>query len=361
MRQNAIRFGLAVLVTAAVLPGCDGTGPVVAERSELAQEVVNMGFRPDMIVEHKDYFLVEGDIVIPKADLQKRLDEAAAERPGNPAVRYQWSTNNLVSQSKMNWITVYIDPAVENNWAAATRQAMQYWNDVGASGVHFVEVYSNPMITVSTAEVADNPIAQASWPSAAGDPGTTITIDASYTNWGVYSQRIFVMAHELGHTIGFRHTNWQGNECGDCNGLGANQISGTPQTDAASVMNGASGGTYWSGFSNNDQIAAGVLYPAPAAPTVTSVSTNPSPARQYNPFYITINGSGFNTATAEVLLFPAGSSTPSVITSFSSKTSTQLVAGPVTLSIAGTYGVSVRNVYNGKMSQPISITVAPMY
>lgn len=109
------------------------------------------------------------------------------------------------------------------------------------------------------------------------------------------------------------------------------------------------------------------MYPTPPAPAlVTSVTTSPSPAVQYQPFTITINGSGFDPASVQVQVTGSTtvpSSCPYACTSmsFASKTSTQLVIYPFSLSIAGTYYVWVRNPVNYTWSGGQAITVRSMY
>lgn len=99
----------------------------------------------------------------------------------------------------------------------------------------------------------------------------------------------------------------------------------------------------------------GIVFSQETTPSVTSISTNPSPPLQYQPFTLTINGFNFDTASVQVQL--SGSSSSScpppngcAANSFTSKSSTQLVVYPVSLSILGTYGVRVRNGSGGTLS-----------
>lgn len=118
-------------------------------------------------------------------------------------------------------------------------------------------------------------------------------------------------------------------------------------------------------LSATDVATVDTLYPTPpAAAVVTSVSTSPSPAVQYNPFTLTINGSGFDPSTVQVQITGTStSSCPTACTSFSftSKTSTQIVIYPTTYSIPGTYQVWVRNPVNANWSGGQTITVRSLY
>jgi len=367
------RSVVLALIAAGAVVACErGNGPVgLGERDALTQQIVNMGFRPDMIVEHENYFVVEGDILIQKADLLRRMGGAGRTtgEPGVPPIQPQYVTNIQVSTSKISYIYVNIDATVNSAWATATRSAISEWNAISSTAIRFVEMAPADLVVSTGGEILYDPIAQSSFPLAGGAPGPTITIDASHAEWGSTSQKKFVMVHEFGHNTGFRHTNLV--SLGE--GLlpwGANLISGTPPTDAVSVMNGNTGGTLWSGFSYYDQVAARSLYPAPPAPYVASVSTSPSPARQYLPFTVTVNGSGFDTVDPQVLYTRQGCdprwgsctgvySAPQGI--FAVKTPTQLVFN-MAFSITGTYDIQVRSGPKGGPSQPPrSFTVLSYY
>lgn len=107
--------------------------------------------------------------------------------------------------------------------------------------------------------------------------------------------------------------------------------------------------------------------PADPAPPVSGVSTNPSPAKQYRPFALTIDGSGFDPASVEVLIGPSGCGSnydASCVSLWSNaaitiKTATQLVIQSVFFSMVGTKDIYVRNGRNGLVSASRQITVVP--
>jgi hypothetical protein len=71
------------------------------------------------------------------------------------------------------------------------------------------------------------------------------------------------MVHELGHCIGFRHTNWLSRgepKDNDPASGDAVTIPGTPGEDPNSVMNGGTAFTTWNGFSHYDINAAIAMY-----------------------------------------------------------------------------------------------------
>lgn len=366
-RVNALTFNVVATSLAIGTVSCDNAERVAAPDTDpLVLEIIAMGFRPDMIAAEHDYFVVEGDIRIAKSDLLGSQRQRQFRQKG-PPVQYQYVTDTLVSYYGVSDIGVFIDASVNTAWKNATLQAIEQWNAIPGTNIRFVA--SSPYVDlVVSASVIDQPsriIAQASWPGRGFAPGNTITIDSYDANWGSASQKLFVMAHELGHTIGFRHTNWQQvDNCGlgTCD-IGANLVAGTPPTDGSSVMNGNTAGNSWSGFSAYDRLAASTIYPAPPTPIVTDVATTRSPAKQYLPFTITIGGSGFDPSGIEVVLrgsSMSGCYNPCIITNISEKTSTRVVASAA-FSIAANYDVTVRNGPKGRESQAVQITVAPMY
>lgn len=241
----------------------------VNDRDPLVAQLVALGFRTDMIEDRGDYFLVEGDIYVSKdavprlagAPPQSTLD--AWRRQEKP--RLQWRTDSLVGQTQVQTILVDVSGLSSvPDWQTAARAALVQWNAVNCSSVHLAEGTPADIVFSTTADFDQFTAAIASWPADAPagshKPGPTIRVNTPYSQTpNNASTKLRNMVHEIGHTIGFRHTNWQArNE--QQTPPGANLIAGTPQTDAASVMNGGTATTAWAGFSGYDAVATRTLY-----------------------------------------------------------------------------------------------------
>ncbi len=99
----------------------------------------------------------------------------------------------------------------------------------------------------------------------------------------------------------------------------------------------------------------------PPTPVIASFSTSPTPARQYQPFTLTLNGSGFDPATAQIVFSQPCMSgwCDGAGTRPTSATSTQIVLSPVTFGNAGP--VRAKVVQGRRVSNYVEFSVAPLY
>lgn len=231
--------------------------------------ILALGFNIDHLADLGEFYLVENDILL-------RKDRLYDYQPINPAVRdpksgrgSQARVSDLISLENQRNITVFVDNTIptagDDEWTTEVQQAIADINAIPNSRIRMQMVTSGPAdITIhdDAGALQDWVLASAEWP-VSGNAGFQIRINLDADNNRVFTtgQQRYNMAHELGHCVGFRHTNWSG--LGETNAIG---INGTPNTgnnpDPNSVMNGGTALNTWNGFSTYDLIAYRNTYPA---------------------------------------------------------------------------------------------------
>lgn len=204
--------------------------------------IIAMGLDTTSIYEWNGYYVVEGDILIPKDSLD--VEDAKTR---------QYRSDYYAFNEKVYTIGVNNTISTTTEWRQVVEEVISIYNANTGFRLRYKE--NNPDITIS--RVNNLPLlvcAQAVFPSSIGRPGSHI-----YINYGFvgnidtsldFSQKVFLIMHEVGHTLGLRHTNESGN-----------LIPGTPTSDPNSFMNSGTCGHLWEGFSNFDLVALNYLWP----------------------------------------------------------------------------------------------------
>lgn len=250
------------------------------QNKEVVNRLLDLGYNLSEIKELNDFFLVEGDILYSKdiKDYPDTKNEGANLRHAH--------TDNLVYPTNLR-ITVRVDASiptsVTDDWRTAVQSAIADWNGIANCGVFFEFTNgNNANITVKSDnnQLENRTIASAGFPTD-GIPFNAILVNLDFNGDMDVSEagKRYNMVHELGHTIGFRHTNWDTR--GETSSDGANLIPGTPDQDPNSVMNGGTALSTWVGFSDFDQISARYLYPFAAQLTRSLITSNSENNYQY--------------------------------------------------------------------------------
>ncbi len=196
--------------------------------------------------EAKKTFVLGGDALITAADAQERL----AASKGHTTQDEQWRGNYLVATAYVTNIDYFIPATVPADWKTALQAGIVNWNAVNGTKLFLREVTSSSAadVTVTLDYANDTWIARGALPASSGRPGTMVIINTKY-NYLSAGYKEFAITHELGHNIGFLHTD-------QTSGV---FINGTPTTDAKSVMNSVA--MPWAGFTAGDIKAVQILYP----------------------------------------------------------------------------------------------------
>jgi hypothetical protein len=239
--------------------------------SELAQ-IESLGFSTNGVQRIDEGYLVEGDIVLTAADLKAS--------PSSPnmviAQEEQYRTFNLVHFDGKRTITIGLNNSStqhEAAFSAALDEAIERYNAEGLA-LFFQRVNSGADITVVAYYENSNVLGSAGFPTNTGDPYRQVKMNTYHYNTSTGSSNVnyigTIMAHEIGHCIGFRHTDymrrayscgWGGNEGQSKNGVGAVHIPGTPTgPDAKSWMLACIGDGVNRPFNANDKVALTYIY-----------------------------------------------------------------------------------------------------
>ncbi len=227
------------------------------------------GFLDSQIEDIGDAYLVEGDLLFNKfkTDLEF-FDEYYGLKKGKSDKSNktkQWHTDNIISHDNAERIKFVLTPGADV--FSAIYQAGRNWSEIPSVNIA-TYVYNGHVITDNTNKIefirtsVQGGGAIAEFP-VNGTAGFRIRIDPSVSNLS-YSKQVWLITHEIGHCLGFRHTDYYFTESPGT--VGANHIPNTPVgNDPVSVMNSSiyHNGVVqnWNGFSNYDIIAAQYLYP----------------------------------------------------------------------------------------------------
>ncbi|MBZ4422482.1 zinc-dependent metalloprotease [Myxococcus sp. RHSTA-1-4] len=259
--------GAAVLaVSCGVLSGCgtDGTDAQLdpqAENEEIISNLVEAGFPADdiMVADGLVYVGRDAHVTLEASREMLRPSEVSAE---------QYRTTNLVSTSTVKKIC--INPTSTFNSYTRLSQgldlAIANYNGLGLAFTMARGPTTGCNANI-TAQTMSGTGGSAGFPSG-GKPYGTINIGTGLNSYSVDVNE-HVITHELGHAVGFRHSDYYNRSisCGSGGnegsaGVGAIHIPGTPTTATVggSIMNSCFRSTETGEWTSSDITALNYLY-----------------------------------------------------------------------------------------------------
>ena len=253
----------AVICAAAItLASC--TKDMKQDQEEVSNETLAkisaLGFSTSNVQKIDEGYLVEGDIIIP----ENRLNENPSQVKLRIADVEQYRTYNLVDALPRT-ITVSTGSDMPSALSSAVDAALARYNAENLQ-IKFQRVASGGAIHIRMVGTRRY-IASAGFPSNSGEPYGTINYSTGYANYSAGFMTT-VVAHEIGHCIGFRHTDYMNRA--SCGGGVANEgagtdgavhIPGTPTgVDNTSWMLACLSASTNRPFNNNDKTALNYLY-----------------------------------------------------------------------------------------------------
>lgn len=216
-----------------------------------------MGFSTKSIKDMGNSIIVEEDIRLSK----DYLDSISKSSSFN-LKQAMWSTAYL-TRAAVSSITVYTNGTLSSDWVTALQAAATNWTNLTGSviTINYSASSGNILVRSDGGSLGPTTIAAAGFPTNPSTPYSVIDVNIDYGNL-TYAEKVYTLVHELGHCIGFRHTNWVALGEPQVTGGGAAwEINhGCPTSDANSVMNGGALKS-WNGFSTYDVLASELIYP----------------------------------------------------------------------------------------------------
>jgi hypothetical protein len=271
MKKIVMPFAVAC-VTTMTFVACKKDAKTSSQNEAVSEatmtQIKALGFSTQDVHKTNEGYLVEGDILLTPEVLNSSADQKLLRIADNE----QYRTTNLVSGLPRT-ITVLVSK-LGSAYVAGTDTAIARYNALNGQ-LRFVRITSGtPNITIVGFNQGPQggyiTLGSSGFPTN-GNPYNQIKMNTNRFAYGTNPNVLYVgsvIQHELGHCIGFRHTDYMDRSysCGGsysnegASNIGAVLIPGTPSgPDANSWMLACSNGGNRT-FNANDKIAMDYLY-----------------------------------------------------------------------------------------------------
>src|SRR5688572_22389705 len=195
----------------------------ISQEQEVSQAVKDkifaLGFTSSTAKKIPEGYLVEGDIVL----TEEELDRVPESQSFIVANEEHYRTYNLVTGLPRN-ITVRVSSTLPSRYVSSTDAAISRYNARGLR-VTFSRVTSGGNIVIVAAPSGSGYLASAGFPSG-GNPYSRVNVNRAYLDTWNINTVTSIIAHEIGHCIGFRHTDYMSRQY-SCGGSPVNEGSST--------------------------------------------------------------------------------------------------------------------------------------
>lgn len=271
MKKQILTFMAIVVLAMTSCKQEELTAPTSELTSTEISQIKALGFGTDKAFKADGGYIVEGDIFLSQADLNRTFDGKLL-RAGEAE---QYRTTNLVT-GLPRVITVSIaiggtgTKGMPASYETALDEMIRRYNAENLR-ITFQKVASGGDIQFVKAN--GSYLASSGFPTSTGAPFNQVKVNSTAIGSGTSTTFInyvaTIFAHEVGHCIGFRHTDYMDRSysCGGATSnegagtVGAINIPGTPTTaDPGSWMLACIGANQNRPFNNNDKTALNYLY-----------------------------------------------------------------------------------------------------
>lgn len=257
---------LIIIFLSIIVASCKKQSTSNDEISQAVKEkIFSLGFSTGDIQKVDEGYLTEGDIIVTDKELDFKPQSKFLRIAGNE----QYRTYNLLNALPRT-LTISLSGSFSFSYASALDEAIRRYNQENLQ-IHFQR--TNTYGDIEITKGYGNWIAASGLPSLNGTPYHTIKLNPSKIgagNTGTFINYLAtLMAHEIGHCIGFRHTDYMdrsfscpGRAVNEGSGdFGAVNIPGTPAaSDNGSWMLACINMNQNRPFNGNDKIALNYLY-----------------------------------------------------------------------------------------------------